>query len=198
MPNQTMVYSCSGAEQEYTMVWFGIFLYFLIFSLKIRFCEQSVFAKSPLPQNFTPRDAHCCWQWASKKKLGQGSLDILILKWLLYLIDQGTHQLSCISTKYQLTLQIVTHHNLWLFIYLKSVFWNLIPDFWNFISEISISEICHWISSDFRIVRFQNCSAIALAMSILQWPPPQTSHDLPLTSHDLPWVFQLRSFFLLP
>ena len=49
MPNQTMVYSCSGAEQEYTMVWFGIFLYFLIFSLKIRFCEQSVFAKSPLP-----------------------------------------------------------------------------------------------------------------------------------------------------
>ena len=48
MPNQTMVYSCSGAEQEYTMVWFGIFLYFLIFSLKIRFCEQSVLAKSPL------------------------------------------------------------------------------------------------------------------------------------------------------
>ena len=48
MPNQTMVYSCSGAEQEYTMVWFGIFLYFLIFSLKIRFCEQSVFVKSPL------------------------------------------------------------------------------------------------------------------------------------------------------
>ena len=48
MPNQTMVYSCSGAEQEYTMVWFGIFLYLLISSLKIRFCEQSVFAKSPL------------------------------------------------------------------------------------------------------------------------------------------------------
>ena len=43
-----MVYSCSGAEQEYTMVWFGIFLYLLISSLKIRFCEQSVFAKSPL------------------------------------------------------------------------------------------------------------------------------------------------------
>ena len=49
MPNQTMVYSCSGAEQEYTMVWFGIFLYLLVSSLKIRFCEQSVFAKSPLP-----------------------------------------------------------------------------------------------------------------------------------------------------
>ena len=49
MPNQTMVCSCSGAEQEYTMVWFGIFLYLLISSLKIRFCEQSVFAKSPLP-----------------------------------------------------------------------------------------------------------------------------------------------------
>ena len=48
MPNQTMVYSCSGAEQEYTMVWFGIFLYLLVSSLKIRFCEQSVFAKSPL------------------------------------------------------------------------------------------------------------------------------------------------------
>ena len=48
MPNQTMVYSCSGAEQEYTMVWFGIFLYPPILSLKIRFCEQSVFAKSPL------------------------------------------------------------------------------------------------------------------------------------------------------
>ena len=30
------------------MVWFGIFLYLLISSLKIRFCEQSVFAKSPL------------------------------------------------------------------------------------------------------------------------------------------------------
>ena len=48
MPNQTMVYSCSAPEQEYTMVWFGIFLYLLISSLKIRFCEQSVFAKSPL------------------------------------------------------------------------------------------------------------------------------------------------------
>ena len=47
-----MVYSCSGAEQEYTMVWFGILLYFLIFSLKIRFCEQSVFAKSPLPPSY--------------------------------------------------------------------------------------------------------------------------------------------------
>ena len=23
MPNQTMVYSCSAPEQEYTMVWFG-------------------------------------------------------------------------------------------------------------------------------------------------------------------------------
>ena len=22
-----------------------------------------------LPQNFTPRDAHCCWQWASKKDM---------------------------------------------------------------------------------------------------------------------------------
>ena len=30
------------------MVWFGIFLYPPILSLKIRFCEQSVFAKSPL------------------------------------------------------------------------------------------------------------------------------------------------------
>ena len=48
MPNQTMVYSCSAPEQEYTMVWFGIFLYLIISSLKIRFCEQSVFAKSPL------------------------------------------------------------------------------------------------------------------------------------------------------
>ena len=48
-----MVYSCSGAEQEYTMVWFGIFLYLLVSSLKIRFCEQSVFAKSPLPEDFT-------------------------------------------------------------------------------------------------------------------------------------------------
>ena len=47
-----MVYSCSGAEQEYTMVWFGIFLYLLISSLKIRFCEQSVFAKSPLLENY--------------------------------------------------------------------------------------------------------------------------------------------------
>ena len=55
MPNQTMVYSCSGAEQEYTMVWFGIFLYLLISSLKIRFCEQSVFAKSPLLLNL------CLW-----------------------------------------------------------------------------------------------------------------------------------------
>ena len=54
MPNQTMVYSCSGAEQEYTMVWFGIFLYLLISSLKIRFCEQSVFAKSPLQRNPLP------------------------------------------------------------------------------------------------------------------------------------------------
>ena len=53
MPNQTMVYSCSGAEQEYTMVWFGIFLYLLVSSLKIRFCEQSVFTKSPLQESIT-------------------------------------------------------------------------------------------------------------------------------------------------
>ena len=53
MPNQTMVYSCSAPEQEYTMVWFGIFLYLLISSLKIRFCEQSVFAKSPLFQVYS-------------------------------------------------------------------------------------------------------------------------------------------------
>ena len=32
------------------MVWFGIFLYLLVSSLKIRFCEQSVFVKSPLPE----------------------------------------------------------------------------------------------------------------------------------------------------
>ena len=49
MPNQTMVYSCSAPEQEYTMAWPGILLHLLISSLKIRFCEQSVFAKSPLP-----------------------------------------------------------------------------------------------------------------------------------------------------
>ena len=55
MPNQTMVYSCSAPEQEYTMVWFGIFLYLLISSLKIRFCEQSVFAKSPLPLVLYPQ-----------------------------------------------------------------------------------------------------------------------------------------------
>ena len=48
MPNQTMVYSCSAPEQEYTMAWPGILLHLLISSLKIRFCEQSVFAKSPL------------------------------------------------------------------------------------------------------------------------------------------------------
>ena len=35
------------------MVWFGIFLYLLVSSLKIRFCEQSVFAKSPLLQSAT-------------------------------------------------------------------------------------------------------------------------------------------------
>ena len=58
MPNQTMVYSCSGAEQEYTMVWFGIFLYLLISSLKIRFCEQSVFAKSPLHYGFPKLGSH--------------------------------------------------------------------------------------------------------------------------------------------
>ena len=43
-----MVYSCSAPEQEYTMAWPGILLHLLISSLKIRFCEQSVFAKSPL------------------------------------------------------------------------------------------------------------------------------------------------------
>ena len=58
MPNQTMVYSCSGAEQEYTMVWFGIFLYLLVSSLKIRFCEQSVFAKSPLQCIFIHKVNH--------------------------------------------------------------------------------------------------------------------------------------------
>ena len=36
------------------MVWFGIFLYLLISSLKIRFCEQSVFAKSPLQELAVP------------------------------------------------------------------------------------------------------------------------------------------------
>ena len=60
MPNQTMVYSCSAPEQEYTMVWFGIFLYLLISSLKIRFCEQSVFAKSPLPENAIWIDPAIC------------------------------------------------------------------------------------------------------------------------------------------
>ena len=52
MPNQTMVYSCSAPEQEYTMAWPGILLHLLISSLKIRFCEQSVFAKSPLANVF--------------------------------------------------------------------------------------------------------------------------------------------------
>ena len=55
MPNQTMVYSCSAPEQEYTMAWPGILLHLLISSLKIRFCEQSVFAKSPLATNC------CCY-----------------------------------------------------------------------------------------------------------------------------------------
>ena len=59
MQNQTMVYSCSGAEQEYTMVWFGIFLYLLVSSLKIRFCEQSVFTKSPLLLNLVANVFSC-------------------------------------------------------------------------------------------------------------------------------------------
>ena len=64
MLNQTMVYSCSAPEQEYTMVWFGIFLYLLISSLKIRFCEQSVFAKSPLKR--FPKTQTLCTSVAEK------------------------------------------------------------------------------------------------------------------------------------
>ena len=56
MPNQTMVYSCSAPEQEYTMAWPGILLHLLISSLKIRFCEQSVFAKSPLLALIGPKE----------------------------------------------------------------------------------------------------------------------------------------------
>ena len=78
MPNQTMVYSCSGAEQEYTMVWFGIFLYLLVSSLKIRFCEQSVFAKSPLQGVFLLVPPKKCWRlqnpYSKNGKRGQLSL----------------------------------------------------------------------------------------------------------------------------
>ena len=65
-----MVYSCSAPEQEYTMAWPGILLHLLISSLKIRFCEQSVFAKSPLPNkstaellqsNISSEKRHICW-----------------------------------------------------------------------------------------------------------------------------------------
>ena len=104
-------------------------------------------------------------------KLGQGSHDILALKWPLYLTDQGTHQLSCILTKCHLTLPIVTHHTLWPFINprissilwpLKSVFWTLISVIWYLKSDFWFSKCYFWnLIFDFwnlslDLIRFQN------------------------------------------
>ena len=68
------------SDPSHDLPWFFHFRSFFFFYLKISLLEMLIavgndfFIFGPfLPQNFTPRDAHCWWQWASKKPLHASS-----------------------------------------------------------------------------------------------------------------------------